>query len=199
VDPVALGGSTLTFNAAGSSEITFGALSGNGKLLFPDNAISSPAFVTFTDPSPNFDGQVSIGSGDGISMQDPDAFGSSSIQIAAGGTLGLNGLGTTSLNLSNNITMGGNGTAASPSSTTGSYSGAINACLTPGEEYCPDGGVVTLSGNVTLTSNTELGASYSGGSSQAPTSTTITYNIAKPLSGNYSLTAVPDSMVVIQK
>lgn len=201
-----LGSNKVQFAASGGGSISVNhAIVGTGEIIISDNAASDGS-VGFMSSSPNFNGKVKIGSGNivGVRKQGSattSAFGNSSIEIKNGGAIKLIASGTKAYNIDNDITMSGKG-ATSSNSNTGQYTGAISACITSAQAGCDAGVQITLSGKITLTGDTELGASYNSGTAMgagAPTSTTATYTIRNLITNGHNLTAVPGSMVVIQK
>lgn len=209
-----LGNSTLQFMASDDAMIDIsGAIAGTGTVTIPTNAIGQKSSLDFRTSSPDFKGKVVIGSGDLVSIGNEDltastgiglvnGFGGSSIEIKDGGALNLTvDSSTGSYILPNDITMGGNGV---PKATTGTgdRSGAINACISSSQEFCALGTTLNFTGKVTLTGNTQLGASIYGGvgdpGTTRPTGTTVTYTLPNLSKGNYTLTAVPGSMAVIK-
>lgn len=199
---------TIQFAASDISQISIsGAIVGTGTIQVAANAVGQGANVMFRTSSPDFVGKVIIGSGDIVHVGNQmsaggsgpvDAFGHSSIDIMNGGALSVFATGTTTFALDNNITMNGNGVAVQTSNT-GGYTGALSACIAQAEEGCDSGVHVTLTGTITLTGNTELGASYGGELGGTPPGTTVTYTVANPITGTFSLAAVPNSQVAIQR
>ena len=116
-----IGNTTLAFDTSGSSQIDInGPISGTGEILFPNSSITPNSSVLFENTSPNFNGTVSIGSGDLIFVNYADttnsssltAFGNSNIDITNGGAISVLSTNTNSFTFSNNITMGGKGVLA---------------------------------------------------------------------------------------
>jgi len=207
-----IGNATLAFDTSGSSQIDInGPISGTGEILFPNSSITPNSGVLFENTSPNFNGTVSVGNGDIISVNYADtsnsssltAFGNSNIDVMNGGAISVVSTNTNSFTISNNISMGGNGVQAqTPNS---GYTGAIGVCLSTSDDGCDGGVKVNLTGKLTLSGNTELGAFYVvdggsyGGTGSITSGNSVTYDIAQPIAGNYSVTSVPNSYVLIQK
>lgn len=209
-----IGNNTLQFITSGASKITmFGSIIGTGEIDMPANA-ANEGNIEFDIPSPKFNGKVIIGSGNNVQVGNEypqtgegnfsvDAFGDSNIEIMSGGVMTVSsaGEGAEPFIVKNNISMSGNG--MSKTGNTGSYTGAIQTCITRGEEGCDSNVQVNLTGKVTLLANTELGAAYGLGygeqANSAPSDTTVTYLFSQPVIGKYSLTAVPNSNVVIKR
>lgn len=196
---------TLKLEASGTSQIDVsGAIEGTGKIEAEDNSIAQGAFVAFRYASPDFKGKVVIGTGDLVHVGNynttgsVNAFGSGSIEIAEGGTIFLFGTHVTNFIVDNNITMAGFGTIPARANA-GERSGAINACLTSAEQGCDGNVTVTLGGKVTLTGDTQLGASFGGEDAALPTGTTVTYIFSNDIQGGYQLAAIPASFAVIQQ
>jgi len=196
---------SLKITATSTSQIDFsGAIEGTGKLEVSDNAIAKGALVSLRYASPKFKGKVVIGIGDILHVSNynttgtVNALGSSSVEVADGGALGLFATQTTNFVLNNDITMAGAG-VLSTTANTGDHTGALTACLTNAQQGC-DGNVrVTLGGKVRLSGDTQLGASYGGENNEIPTETTVTYSFENEVTGGYQLISVPASQAIIEQ
>jgi hypothetical protein len=196
---------SLKITASATSQVNvYGAIAGAGKITIADNAIAKGAMVSFRYASPDFKGKLSVGTGNLVLIGNTNttgsvnALGSSSVEIADGGALKLIATHTTNFIMNNNITMAGFGVIPALGNT-GERTGAINACLTSAEQGCEGHVTVTLGGKVTITGDTQLGASYGGEDALLPTDTTVTYILKNEIIGGYQLAAIPASLVVIQQ
>lgn len=190
---VDIGDHHITFVTTNKATIGINSpIKGTGKLTFPASSTST----TFRYPSPQFSGDTEIAGGI-VDMDKPLALGTGRITVSDGAALGVSSAGTTSFTINNPLTLSGNGFKWTDHSNSGLTSGAVYSCLTQAEEGCGGGTNVTITGQIILLSNTQLGTSPADPSAPAPTSTTTTYHISKPVQGGYSLTAVPNSFVRI--
>ena len=208
---ISIGKNTLTFIANNSSVIDVaGAVKGTGTIAVPDNAVGSVNGLYFGYASPDFEGNVVIGNGDVVGIGNEngnsvngetlvDAFGKSTIAIHNGGAIIFNAANTNTFIVNNTITMSGNGVPANKPGT-GKFTGALDACISTGQEGCGSGVHVNLTGRVTLSGNTGLGAQYGGVPDiGTPTGTTVSYSLSQAVTGNYSLSAVAGSNIIINK
>jgi hypothetical protein len=202
-----IGSSTVQFIAAKSSDIEVSTpVVGTGEIDIPASSVTT-GNVDFNLTSSNFTGNVMVNSGATVGMSNQnatgsgvsstDAFGTATITVASGGYLEVNEVGSSSITIPNNITIGGNG-ATSPSQDNGPDTGAISACITSAQEGCNTGATVTLTGKLSLVANTEFGAFYGLDSAQVPPSTTATYVVKDLVANGHTLTTVPNSKAVVQ-
>ena len=197
-----------------------GAFSGTGAIHVTGNSS-----VAFDGTSPDMDGTVTIASGAvaqlsntlgnaniSSTLNTPDDLGTSSIDIQNGGNLEINSGGsfeganqTPAMNIANNITMSGDGSAYTTTNSTGKLTGAITSCLT-GQGGCTGDAPgqttpapVTFSGTVTLAGNTELGTVTDSADENPVQYAHTSYIFKKPIVNPraYTLSAVSDSLVQI--
>jgi hypothetical protein len=174
-----LGSNTLTIT--GSNGISFNYLSGAGTLIVnPTNG--DTAVIGVGQPSPNFTGSVKVEAGL-FAVTYGNSLGTATINVSNGATLRIV-TSSSSSPLANNINLAGKGNADS----SGNYFGAINIV---GSSQS-----VTLSGKITLTSNTQLGIYDDTSNNPGDGSGTYTLTQAPTLNG-YTLSGLTSSTKVV--
>ncbi|HUD05777.1 MAG TPA: hypothetical protein VMR18_02590 [Candidatus Saccharimonadales bacterium] len=174
-----LGSNTLTIT--GSNGISFNYLSGAGTLVVnPTNG--DTAVIGVGQPSPNFTGSVKVEAGL-FAITYGNSLGTATINVSNGATLRIV-TSSSSSPLANNITLAGKGNADS----SGNDFGAIN--LVGSNQN------ITLSGKITLTSNTQLGIYDATSNNPGDGSGTYTLTQAPTLNG-YSLSGLTSNTKVV--
>lgn len=164
-ESINLGSNTIQFVASGDSEIDVSAaIAGTGKVLLPNNAVSHNSIVMFSTSSPNFNGNVVIGSGDLVHVSNQsntgskatlDAFGNSNINIQNGGAMVMFAAGSSNFSVSNPITLSGYGIKKANDVLTG----AVSACITIAQEGCGADENITFTKPVKLLGDAQVGES----------------------------------------
>lgn len=188
---------TSTYNLTTLDEVFVNTISGSGNVDVTSDQSPSLAGLNLGPTTSTYSGQISVENTAGLTLDFDggglDPMGTGSIVVKSGGSLFVNS-SLDSTTVPNDIT------ALSGAGGTNSSYGAITSCLGDSSGCTSDGNntTVTLSGNVTLTGNTQLvnGAYYSGEPSLP--ANTATFDLTGTVSLNcYTLTALSASSTIV--
>lgn len=215
---ISVGGTNiLTISGSSSSVFTIGAydlnvavsntsnlnfdmpISGTGNLVFAANSVNLSASALFDSVSSSFDGKVEVGNNDLVALGNSgatNAFGTSSITVDNGGSLELQST-TASYALSNPLFLNGSGVNNSSANALGSTTGALTGCISAGAGKCTAGLAVSLSGMVTLSANSQVGALFLPQAGAKITGNSVSYHFTNLMKNNFTVSTVANSQAVI--